>query len=340
MPDPSALVDAEIDMVAAIESLGQRHRELYELIAKSELSYAEAAKTLQIPEGTVRSRIHVIRQHIAEYAGSTPRVSIADQKKRTVRRGKGRDFEVRFDIPGTGRVRVVNLRYHDRLTMDLYFPPDFSMDRPIPLVVFVMGWPDELFQQLAGIKLKDLLQYPCWCSLIAASGMAAVAYETTDPAQNIHRLINTLREKASLLSIDVDNLALWVCSANAPIALHALIARDQPYHRALRGAVFYYPSFTELPGQRRKAPKVLDEPLPTTIPIQLVRVGKERPDFQESAARFLEKLKRENVPLESIQHSQAVHGFDYTSEDEETVRIIKRTITFLKNRLHPDGSQK
>jgi acetyl esterase/lipase len=118
-----------------------------------------------------------------------------------------------------------------------------------------------------------------------------------------------------------------------------LVAHDQPYHRALRAAVFYYPTFTELPGQRGKVPKVLDEELPTNIPIQLVRVGKERPLFQESAERFLAKLRKEQVPTESIQHRQAMHGFDYTSEDQETTTIIKRTIAFLKGRILPDGSQ-
>ncbi len=59
-------------LVWALERLSARERELVLLIAWAELSYAEAAQALAIPEGTVRSRLHRARAKLRAALESAP----------------------------------------------------------------------------------------------------------------------------------------------------------------------------------------------------------------------------------------------------------------------------
>jgi RNA polymerase sigma-70 factor, ECF subfamily len=53
-------------LLAALASLPQQDRDVVVLIAWEELSYAEVAATLDIAEGTVRSRLHRARRTLRE----------------------------------------------------------------------------------------------------------------------------------------------------------------------------------------------------------------------------------------------------------------------------------
>ncbi len=53
----------------ALGKIPPEHREILELKYFAELSYKEIAETLQIPEGTVMSRLHSARQKMAEILG-------------------------------------------------------------------------------------------------------------------------------------------------------------------------------------------------------------------------------------------------------------------------------
>lgn len=75
LPDPpaddgasaeSAVVDRSFDaaLEAAVGSLSPEFREVVELVDVGGLSYAEAARTAGIPEGTVMSRLHRARSRV------------------------------------------------------------------------------------------------------------------------------------------------------------------------------------------------------------------------------------------------------------------------------------
>jgi len=68
-------VDAQAlgpNLAAALADLKARDREVLLLIAWGDLSYAEVAAVLEIPVGTVRSRLHRARRRLQERLASAP----------------------------------------------------------------------------------------------------------------------------------------------------------------------------------------------------------------------------------------------------------------------------
>jgi RNA polymerase sigma-70 factor (ECF subfamily) len=62
------------DVLEAIDSLGEKHRLVVVMRYYAGLSNEEIARTLNIPSGTVRSRLHIARQRMREF--------LAEQEKR------------------------------------------------------------------------------------------------------------------------------------------------------------------------------------------------------------------------------------------------------------------
>ncbi len=68
-------VDAQAlgpSLAAALADLELRDREVLLLIAWGELDYAQVAAVLEIPVGTVRSRLHRARRRVQEHLGAAP----------------------------------------------------------------------------------------------------------------------------------------------------------------------------------------------------------------------------------------------------------------------------
>jgi RNA polymerase sigma-70 factor (ECF subfamily) len=66
--DPAALVQAQLDreeLTAAVRTLSPLHREVLSLLLVDQLSYAEIAAVLDVPIGTVRSRVSNARHRLA-----------------------------------------------------------------------------------------------------------------------------------------------------------------------------------------------------------------------------------------------------------------------------------
>ena len=66
VPSPAEATDARVDVAAAIQSLGPEHREVIVLRELESLSYAEIAQVLNIPQGTVESRLFRARRELEE----------------------------------------------------------------------------------------------------------------------------------------------------------------------------------------------------------------------------------------------------------------------------------
>ncbi len=71
---PHAAADARIDVTAAIRSLGPEHQEVIVLRELQGLSYEEIAEVLDIPRGTVESRLfrarRALQERLKEYVDS------------------------------------------------------------------------------------------------------------------------------------------------------------------------------------------------------------------------------------------------------------------------------
>lgn len=75
-PDAGVEDEFDVEIVGALEQLDVRFREVVELVDIDGLSYAEAAGVLDVPVGTVMSRLHRARSRIRDRldrAGLAPR---------------------------------------------------------------------------------------------------------------------------------------------------------------------------------------------------------------------------------------------------------------------------
>jgi len=73
-PDAGERLEAELTMrriLAAVNRLPRRHQEVFSLYVWSELTYEQIATALNIPVGTVRSRLARARERLRKHAGST-----------------------------------------------------------------------------------------------------------------------------------------------------------------------------------------------------------------------------------------------------------------------------
>src|ERR1041385_6475070 len=90
-----------------------------------------------------------------------------------------------YHIPGMDAVTIrrdTQYRVTDAgaLTMDIYYPPDSEIGERLPAVAFVSGFSDVGFQARLGCRLKEMGSYTSWGRLAAASGLAAITYETRE----------------------------------------------------------------------------------------------------------------------------------------------------------------
>ena len=229
------------------------------------------------------------------------------------------------------------------LTMDLYCPPDQDAEAPSPLVVFVFGYPDAVMEAMIGCRLKDMATYTSWGRLAAASGLAAITYETRDPALDICELLAYVRRNASSLGVDRDRISIWACSGNVPVALSVLM---QETGESLKCAVLYNGFTLDYEGSSSVAEvaervgfanpcvgRSVDD-LPTNIPLFIVRSGQDDvPHLNEAMDHFLAAAVSRNLPTTFINHPDAPHGFDIFDDSEATRGIIQQTLAFMRFHL-------
>jgi RNA polymerase sigma-70 factor, ECF subfamily len=75
------------DTMRALDEISPKHREIIVLIGIKELSYAQTARQLKIPVGTVRSRLARARAELLTFVEGEHRLDRADGRRRSRRRG-------------------------------------------------------------------------------------------------------------------------------------------------------------------------------------------------------------------------------------------------------------
>ena len=253
-----------------------------------------------------------------------------------------------YQIPGMDAVTIrrdVEYRATDSggLTMDIYYPPDWKSGSRIPAVVFVSGYSDLGFQKMLGCKLKDMGSYISWGQLTAASGLVAITYTNTEPAADIHSLLQYLRNNAESLGIDENRIGVWACSGNVPNALSILMQDARDY---LKCAVMCYGIMMDLDGSSDVADSASKwgfvnpcagksvEDLPRGLPLFIVRAGQdEMPHLNETIDRFLVNALRCNLPVTFANHPAAPHAFDLMHDSEASREIIRQILSFMRFHL-------
>lgn len=61
---PAAIVEGRLDLDVMLQTLSEEHRQVIVLREMQQMSYDEIAQALQIPRGTVESRLHRARQEL------------------------------------------------------------------------------------------------------------------------------------------------------------------------------------------------------------------------------------------------------------------------------------
>ena len=251
-------------------------------------------------------------------------------------------------IPGTDGVQVrrdVQYQAADAgaLTMDIYHPPDWRPGARTPAVVIVAGFPDPGFEAKVGRKFKETGSTVSWGRLLAASGLAAIAYTNREPAADVHTLLGYVRRHADELGIDADGTGLWATSGNVPVALSVLMREGADY---LRCAALWYGYTLDAGGPNGVAEaartwgfanpcagrSVAD--LPREVPLFVARAGRdEMPRLNETLDRFLFEAASHNLPVTFVNHPTAPHAFDLLDDSETSREIIRQVRAFMRFHL-------
>jgi hypothetical protein len=120
--------------------------------------------------------------------------------------------------------------------MDIYHPPQPHEDVRWPVVVIVAGYPGAYRKIGWAVSMAQL---------IAASGMAAVAYANREPVADLRALLECLHEETAPLRLDASRIGIVAASGNAPTAL-ATVMHD--WSRPPCCAAFSYGCLLDLDG--------------------------------------------------------------------------------------------
>jgi len=243
---------------------------------------------------------------------------------------------VRRDLPfggGDGSERL----------FDLYLSPAASGTGRPPVVVIVAGFPDPGYERMLGRSFRRMGATVSWAELLAASGIAAVAYANRDPATDLDALFAHLRDHADGLGLDGERVGLWASSGNGPLALATLMRPDRSW---LRCAALLYPFTLDVDGGTEVADaaatwrfahpaagRALSD-LPTATALLVVRAGADAtPGLNVALDRFVSAAERIGRPVRKIEQPEAPHAFDLLVDNEATRTTVREVLGFLRRHL-------
>jgi hypothetical protein len=259
------------------------------------------------------------------------------------------ELSIVYKVPGMENVIInKNIEYFagqgTSLTVDMYYPPAFKFESNLPAVLVIFGYSNSATKKLVGGILKDWSWYISWGKLIAASGMAALIYETDSPEKDLDILLQFFQDRGDEFCIDKNRLGIYSCSANVPTALVNCMDETRKYFRC---AAFYYGFFLmtdtedipEIESLSEKmgfsTPQLNDAlKLRDDLPLLIVRAGLDNtPHLNSTIDHFISKAVSQNLPINFINYPKGQHGFDAYDDNDQSREIIKKTIDFWKFHL-------
>jgi dipeptidyl aminopeptidase/acylaminoacyl peptidase len=253
---------------------------------------------------------------------------------------------VAYDVPHMDEVIIHKdipyLKTPDSaLKMDIYYPPKFNFNSKIPAVVFVYAYTNDGQLKAVGKQFRKWIAYTSWCRVVAASGMAAIAYETVNPVNDLNSLLQYVKTNADKLNIDANKIGAYAGSANTTTALAYILNDTNSIFKcaAINYGIFLCTDFKHLSLMDTLSQNMgfvtprLSEPVSWNkkVPLMIVHVGKDFvPHSDESLTGFVDKAINQKVPFTLIHYATGIHGFDVWADDETTRQIIKTTLDFWK----------
>jgi len=228
------------------------------------------------------------------------------------------------------------------LAMDLYRPHDAG-DSPLPAVIIVGGFRDAGMTQTLGCAHKDMEMVISWAQLIAASGLAAIAYTKQDPADDLARLTAYVRAHGSQLGVNSERIGLWAASGNVPVAL-SLVMRDSA--SAIACAALAYGFMLDIGDSTivadtarawRFANPVAGKSvadLRSDVPLLVVRAGADQfAGLNDTIDRFVAGAVARDFPVTLVNHAGAPHAFDLDDPSDRSRAVIRTILAFFQEHL-------
>jgi acetyl esterase/lipase len=234
------------------------------------------------------------------------------------------------------------------LTFDLYTPKAADAAGRLPVVLLVAGYPDPGMERILGCRTKEMGWSSSWGRLIAASGMAAVAYANREPERDIKSVLRHLRENGARLGIDAERIALLAASGHGPLAMATLI--DDRAASPLRGAALVCPLLLDLDGSTAVADaaktfrfanpaagRTVDDLRPRTA-LFIARAGlDETPGLNQTLDRFVAHALARNLPLTVVNLPEAPHAFDLMHDRDCSREAVRAALRFLRFALEAEA---
>src|SRR5689334_23334793 len=108
---------------------------------------------------------------------------------------------VLYRIEGMEDAVVERTPYTQGRQMDLYYPANRSTE-PLPAVVIALGYRDVGIPLAFGCQFREMKMATSWAQLFAASQVISVVYESSNPSEDIHAVLNSIAHRAAALGID------------------------------------------------------------------------------------------------------------------------------------------
>ena len=224
------------------------------------------------------------------------------------------------------------------LTMDVYHP---GGDGTAPVVVIANGYRDVGGPRPLGCAFKAMGTVTSLAQLLAASGIAAGAYTSREPAADAGGALDYLAANASTLRIETTRIGLWAFSGHVPLALGILMDR----HRTIGAAVLSNGFMLDLEGTavadaaetyrfaNASSGRTIGD-LPADLPLLIVRSGRDEfTGVNETIDRFVADALRRNLPITLVNHAGAPHAFEINEDSDASRHVIGQMLEFMRFHL-------
>jgi acetyl esterase/lipase len=244
---------------------------------------------------------------------------------------------VRLTLEGMDRVRVqrdlpYRAQHHPDCLLDVYSPGDASS--PSPAVVIVTGYP---------LPYRKIGWTTSMCRLLAASGVAAVAYGAAEPVDDLRAVFDHVTSHAEELGLEATRLGVLAVSGNVPTALTTLLRHDD---RRPVCAAFAYGALLDLDGSSdvAQAARQFGFANPTAgrqcddlrgdVPLLIVRAGRDEfTAMNASIDRFVSRALARNLPVSLVNYPEGIHAFDLFDESRSSKNAVRAVLQFCREHL-------
>jgi hypothetical protein len=245
------------------------------------------------------------------------------------------------DLDSMRKVEVTrDIEYHEDLKLDVYHPVRSSPALP-PVVMIVAGYRDVGVPMTLGCNWREMEFVISLAQLLAVSGIAAVTYSTSAPAQDAGRAADFIARSGAELRIDANRVGVWASSGNGPVALGFLMEK-RPVVRAAVLSNMYTLDAADITAVAEASAMytfvnatagrtVAD--LPTDVPMQVVRCGQDDAGLNAALDRFVADAVRANLPITFVNHPTAPHAFEINVDTPVSHHILDGMLSFMRFHL-------